>query len=390
MQKMINEKRYWEISEKLLSFDTVSYKTDAPCAAYIANLLEPFGFQVKIDTYQDRGVEKQQVLATIGPEVEGGLILSGHIDTVPFENQPGWEVDPLKLTHINDRIYGRGSCDMKLFIAQCIYATSLIDLQKLKKPLVFVFTSDEETGCHGSARLIESMDRFLGKIPRPRRAVIGEPTSFDIVDTHKGIGLFELVLKGKAWHSSRPDLGENAIHKMAGVLKAVQKLNDSYEKQISSHMKESFPEFPRNFLHLAQVNSGEAPNMIPSQASLHFSFRSFPFDKPLKVLEDFQELLSKTLEAGSYEIHNAFSAPAMPKANDPELLETLKACSGAHECKSVSFATDGGNFSQMGIESYVWGPGEIRMAHRPNEYMPESDFYRGPHLIKELIQKSLF
>lgn len=390
MQMLIDEKRYWEISEKLLTFDTVSYKSDAPCAAYIANLLNSLGFQVKIDTYQDRGVEKQQVLATIGPEVDGGLILSGHIDTVPFEQQSGWEVDPLKLTYKNDRVYGRGTCDMKLFIAQCLYAASMLELKKLKRPLVFVFTSDEETGCHGSARLIDSMDRFLGKVPRPRRAVIGEPTSFEIVDTHKGMGHFELVLKGKAWHSSRPDLGDNAVHKMTDVLQVVQKLNDSYEKQISSQMREAFPDFSQNFLHLAQVKSGEALNMVPDEAVLGFSFRSFPFDKPMRVLEDFQEALSQKLKAGSYEVRGAFSAPPMRKADDPELLETLKACCEAKESKSVSFATDGGNFSQMGIETFIWGPGDIQMAHRPNEYMLESDFHRGPHLIKQLIEKSLY
>jgi len=345
---------------------------------------------VNIDIYEDSGVEKQQIVATIGPDVEGGLILSGHIDTVPFAEQPGWELDPLKLVHKEGRIYGRGSCDMKLFIAQCLYACSLSDLSKLKKPLVLVFTSDEETGCHGSARLIDSMDRLLGKIPRPRRAVIGEPTSFEIVDTHKGMGHFELVLKGKAWHSSRPDLGSNATHKISYVLEAVEKLNRSYEKEINDQMRKTFPDFPRNYLHLAQIRSGEALNMVPDKAVLGFSFRSFPFDKPLRVLEDFQEILAQKLDAGSYEILGAFSAPPMRKAEDPELLSALKACCDSSDTKSVSFATDGGNFSEMGIETYIWGPGEIKMAHRPNEYMPESDFYRGPKMIQQLIEKVLF
>jgi acetylornithine deacetylase len=383
----ITKSQYYILSEKLISIDTVSSKPNGECSNLIANELKSLGFDVIVETYDDYHGTKEQVIAIAGPPVEGGIILSGHMDTVPFENQPGWTRDALKLEIKDDKLFGRGSCDMKLFIAQCIEAFKGIDLSKLTKPIVCIFTSDEEVGCLGAHQLTHKLDTILGKTPLPKRAIIGEPTSFNIVNTHKGIVQFDIIIHGKAGHSSRPDLGKNSIAPLAQIISIINSMNLEFEATLDPAIKKLFPDFPYNYLHMATLNSGIATNMIPEKTVLQISYRTFPLDPPHSVLNSLKSRLQAAQIDLPYEVVNTRSTPAMPLANNPELEKYLMEFTQSSQMKSVSFATDGGYLSEAGISCYVCGPGEIEMAHKPDEYMPLKDFIAGPNIIKSILQK---
>jgi acetylornithine deacetylase len=381
-------KRLLEINEKLIAFDTVSSKSNKACADYICNILDDLDFKITKDIYKDeRGKEKVQVLASIGPEIQDGLILSGHIDTVPFENQAGWTVDPLKLQLTDGKFYGRGTCDMKVFIGQCLSVAENIELKKLQKPLHFVFTADEEVGCLGAKRIKESIQSLLKQTPLPKRAIIGEPTSFNIVNTHKGIVHFNIQIKGIGGHSSRPDRGKNAIETMGGVIEVIKQMNTEYSLRVNDELQNQFPDFPYNHLHIAMAKGGIALNMIPESASLAISYRSFPMDDPKMLFNALKERLKEFKEI---EFTNLFITPGMPLSLNDELEKILKKEMQKHELQSVSFATDGGYIKSLGIETYICGPGDIKEAHTANEYINESDFYEGAVHIKNICEQLLF
>lgn len=379
----------WDISSQVISLDTVSANSNAKCAELIGNRLFDLGFEVAYETFDDHGHIKQQVIATIGPKVEDGIILSGHIDTVPFANQPGWTKDALTLTLDGDKIFGRGTVDMKLFITQCLAAFKELNLDKLKKPIVCIFTADEEVGCLGACRLKTKINDLLLNTPLPKRALIGEPTSFDIVNTHKGIVHFDLNIHGVAGHSSRPDLGKNAIAPLGKIIEIVNALNLKYQNEIDPELRKLFSESPYNYLHMAQIDAGLAINMIPELCSMRLSYRCFPSEDPHRVLNDFKNQLKSIDSDLNIEVSNLHTTPAMPMAMEPELEKVL-----LDYCQtklvSVPFATDGCYLSEMGVQSYICGPGETKMAHQPDEYMPLTDFIQGPEFIKNILLNTVY
>jgi acetylornithine deacetylase len=219
--------------------------------------------------------------------------------------------------------------------------------------------------------------------------VIGEPTSFEIINTHKGLVHSEIVIKGIGGHSSRPDLGVNAITPIGKVIQVIDEMNADYEKNIDPTLLKLFPDFPRNYIHMAMINAGLAGNMIPEEARLTITYRSFPGTDGLQVLNELKQRIS-TLGIENLVFENTMQVPASPLAEDKEIISVLKAITGTEETRSVSFATDAGYFSQLGIDCFVCGPGEIAMAHKPNEYMPVADYLRGVVFVKELLLKTVF
>lgn len=379
---------YWKLSEKIISLNTVSHQENIACASVLADELKSLGFKVVLDQYQDAlNKNKSQIIAKIGPDVEGGIILSGHIDTVPFADQPGWTREALKLQEDDGKIFGRGTCDMKLFLSCCIESFKQMDLSKLQKPIICLFTADEEVGCQGAKRMVDLVEKLLESTPLPTRAIIGEPSSFQMINRHKGVGHFELTLNGKAWHSSRPDLGINSIEPVKKVINLLQDLNANFEKEKETIMNDEFPDFAKNYLHLATINGGFALNMVPEKTKLGFSFRSFPHQSPSYVYDQFKNVLQEEMKDVDFHLGHLMDTPAMPMSNDKQLEECISSVCGEHGTRSVSFATDGGYFSKLGINCYIWGPGGIEMAHRPDEYMPVQDFLNGPIYLRRILEE---
>src|SRR5262249_26663905 len=200
-----------EVSSRLIGFDTVSSKSNAEAMEYLCDHLEGRGFRVSLQRTEVAGVSKVNLIAYAGPVEPGGLIISGHVDTVPFVGQPGWTRDPLRLEIEDSRVYGRGTSDMKVFLAQCLDAAAQLDLATLQRPLVFLFTADEELGCLGAERMLPILPERLGESSQPRLAWIGDPTPYQVFRTHKGVVLFSVTVRGLGGHSSIPEQGLNAI-----------------------------------------------------------------------------------------------------------------------------------------------------------------------------------
>ncbi len=372
----------WQCSSPILSFDTVSSKSNKACAEFVANELDQLGFKTQLVPEHH---DKYQVLSYIGPETDDGLILSGHMDIVPFESQPGWTKNPLKLTLDDDKVYGRGSSDMKLFMSHCLTAFKKIKVDQLKKPIVCLFTCDEEVGCLGAKSISPRLKPLLGKMPLPKKAVIGEPTGFKIINSHKGIVIFEVILSGKAAHSSRPDWGKNAILPAEKVMAATRKLNEKYLAENNPTFKKLFPDYPFNYLSLSQIKGGIADNIIPDECRMVFSYRPFPGSPLMGLYEELKQELKNF--ADEIEFNHVVSVPSLSPANNIELIEALKDVTGHTDLHSVSFATDASFISTQDVDCFVCGAGSIEKAHQPDEYMTLSDFLKGPVFIEELLKK---
>ena len=196
-----------EVAGRLVAHNTVSQKSNVEAMEYLGNHLDDQGFRVALQQTDVAGVPKANLVALAGPPEPDGLILSGHVDTVPFLDQPGWTRDPLALGVEDDRVYGRGTSDMKVFLAQCVDAAATLDLAALKRPVVFLFTADEEVGCLGAARLMPALSDLLGDIPQPRLAWIGEPTSYQVFMPIRGSPFFLSLSMASAATAVRLNMG---------------------------------------------------------------------------------------------------------------------------------------------------------------------------------------
>ena len=214
----------FDLAERLVASDTVSQRSNEPLADLLADELDHLGFAVARQVAEVDGVRKVNLVAWLGPPEPGGLILSGHLDVVPFEGQLGWTREPLRLTAEGERLYGRGTSDMKGFVAQCLAAARRLAPGSLARPLVFVFTCDEEIGCLGAERLAPALASLLGQLPLPRLCWIGEPTGWRVLHAHKGIVQFDVLARGRGGHSSVPEAGVNAIALAARAVHAIGEL----------------------------------------------------------------------------------------------------------------------------------------------------------------------
>src|SRR5581483_10587293 len=272
-----------EVASRLVAFDTVSSRSNIEAAEYLGSRLADHGFNVAFHRMDMGGVPKANLVAYAGPPEPDGLIISGHMDTVPYVNQPGWTREPLRLEVTDSHVFGRGTSDMKVFLAQCIEAASQLNLATLKQPLAFVFTADEEVGCLGAARLLPVLPEFFCDIPQPRQAWIGEPTSYQIGYTHKSIVVFSVAVRGQGGHSSIPEQGVNAIAVAGKVIDAIGRYQAELRTQRSPTFAREFPESPYTTLNFGMIRGGTASNMIAEECTLQVSYRSLPDVDPLFV-----------------------------------------------------------------------------------------------------------
>jgi acetylornithine deacetylase len=384
-----------EVARRLVAFDTVSAKSNAAVAGYLADELVRHGFRVACHEYDTQGIAKVNVVATAGPPVAGGLILSGHIDVVPFAGQAGWTRDPLVLAIDDARVWGRGTSDMKGFLAQCLAAAAVLDCGTLRRPLTFVFTADEEIGCDGARRLVPELPALLGAVPQPALAWIGEPTAWRVFHTHKGIVSFSITAYGIAGHSSIPERGQNAIAVMARVIACISTYQTEVRAASPSPGAADFPECPYVPLNFGVVHGGTANNMIADRCTLSISYRPLPEDDPRAVHRE----IVRRLAAADLRDAGAPQVAARVEVGEPEVvagmrsprasaLETaLLATVGGAPAGGAPFATDGGELERGGIASVICGPGELAEAHQPNESMPRAAFEEGVEVIQEVVAR---
>lgn len=364
--------------ERLIAFPTISNRPVRELAAYVAERCEKIGFKIELfEDDQDAG--KANVVCSAGPTGEDGLILSGHMDVVPVEGQ-SWSSDPFKLCERDGKLFGRGTSDMKGFIAASIEALGRLDIRALRRGLVLVWTHDEEVGCYGSAKLV---GKLAGR-PLPREALIGEPTDFNIFRMHPGHVTARITTRGAAAHSSKPDLGASAIKAMTRVLAMLEDL----EAELQAQRRPEFPlERPYVTMNAGVIHGGQAVNIVPDHVELTVGYRPLPGDRDLEVAERIaQRLTELPLPAGtaaSLEVLRRTPSMLSPEGLPLQGLLSPHACS-AHVAASA-FATDGGNFEKLGVRSLIFGPGSIDVAHRADEYVDAAALNRAVDVLARVV-----
>ncbi|MGH7916132.1 MAG: M20 family metallopeptidase [Candidatus Binataceae bacterium] len=381
-----------EVLARLIAFDTVSAHSDVPAMEYLAGQLEQHGFRVHLRRDEFSGVAQANLAAWAGPPRPDGLIISGHLDTVPVEGQPGWEHDPLRLEHDSDRIYGRGSSDMKGFLAQCVAAARGLDHARLKRPLVFLFTSNEEVGSLGAQRVAPELQSILGGTPCPSLCWIGEPTSYGVLHTHKSIGVFEIRVHGRGGHSGAPEQGVNAIAVMGKVLDTIGRYQAERRGTRSAEFEGVF-ESPYDVLNFGTISGGIAVNVIAEECALRLTYRTLPNSDPHAVYNEIRRRIG-TIDTHDYgspghqatiEVGEPLIVPAMLSRRGTTLEQALFKATGTSTSRGALFSTDGAWLAQAGITPLICGPGDYDQAHRPNESIGREAFERGPELILQVV-----
>ncbi|GAC1467266.1 MAG: acetylornithine deacetylase [Ktedonobacteraceae bacterium] len=385
----------WEIAHKLVSFNTVSQATNVPAAEFLANYLDSAGFTVQLLTQDVYDVSKATVVAWAGAQEPGGLIVSGHTDIVPFDKQPGWRSDPLEMRLDGEHIFGRGVSDMKVFLAQAVLAAKNLSLSALRRPLVYIFTYDEEIAGQGSSRLISLLPDLFKDYPLPKIALIGEPTGFEVYPAHKGYATFDVRVHGRGGHSSVPASGLNAIDAMADIIRCIHEVGKELQQSATDENRVLFPEVPYSTFNSGIISGGLAPNMIADECRLTVSIRIAPGDDAQKIIQTVRTRLDSEIagrvRAGAPEggvfIENVIVCPPLRSPSTGPFCDLLHSVTGKNIAGGISFATDGGNFQQIGIDSYICGPGLLAQAHQPNESIPVANFYSGLDYLEQVINE---
>jgi len=320
---------------------------------------------------------KANLVATLG-RGEGGLVLAGHTDTVPYD-QGLWSSDPFELSERDGRLYGLGTSDMKGFFALVLQAVSSLRATELARPLVILATADEESGMTGAKALVAA-GRRLG-----RYAVIGEPTGLRPMRAHKGVMMEAIRIIGKSGHSSDPTLGVNAIEGLARVLDALL----AWRLELQDRYRNTAFSVPVPTMNLGHVHGGDNPNRICGEAELHIDLRPLPGMDLTELRDALRRRVAAALEGGAwrFETRSLFSGlAALETSVDAEIVraaESLTGCSAG----SVGFGTEGPFFTSLGMEVVVMGPGDIDQAHQPDEYIRIDRFKPTVDLLGKLIDR---
>jgi acetylornithine deacetylase len=369
---------------RLIAFPTVSNQPVDELCAYVARRLEGLGFAVELVPCPHEA-RKYNLVATMGPPGTDGLVLSGHLDVVPTEGQP-WTSDPFELTERGGRLYGRGTADMKGFLAVVLKALHGMPLSKLKRELVLIWTHDEEVGCVGSGHLAESMkDR---DVPLPRACLIGEPTDFHVFRMHPGHVRFEIEVKGEAAHSSRPQLGRNAIETAADAVVLMRQLARQLRRELVPDLPIADPWVP---LNVGLIQGGSAVNIVPDTCKVTVGYRPLPGMEALAVFERARAMIAAELSTSDCDITltSGTVTPAMLTPDHTGLAHLL--CPHATPGpQAAPFATDGGNLAKLGMQPLVFGPGSIDVAHKADEYVEFQALQRAVGIVRDVIHQRCF
>ncbi len=385
----------YEVLERLVAFDTVSIHSDVPAMEYLAGEFDGAGFETALHHFNISGQPQANLVAWAGPPRPDGLIISGHLDTVPVEGQPGWDRDPFRVEITGDRVFGRGTSDMKGFLAQCAEAARTIDLDRLTRPLVFVFTADEEVGMRGAASVAPALQNLLGDVPRPNLAWIGEPTSLSIFHAHKCVTAFEVKVSGRGGHSGNPELGVNAIAVMGKAIETIGGLQAERRNTRNQQFAAIFPDAPYDVMNFGTITGGVASNIIAEQCAMRMTYRSLPDADPLELYREIERRLG-ALDMHDYgsphhvatiELGKPTVAPPLLSPRDTALERALFAVTGETVARGAPFATDGAWFAREGIVTLICGPGEFEQAHQPNESISRGAFERGLATIVGVVER---
>jgi acetylornithine deacetylase len=376
-----------EMIAKLISFDTTSRNSNLELIDFIEQYLNDNG--ARCTRFYNEDKTKANLLASIGPDVEGGIILSGHTDVVPVDGQP-WVTDPWKLTEKDGKLYGRGTCDMKSFSAIALALVPMFLTHGLKVPLHFALSYDEEVGCTGVGSMIEGLSEA---IPTPRCAIIGEPTNMKVVNGNKGIRSFRTTVEGKESHSSLPANGASAILFSVELINHLMELGRQMED-----LGDASGQFDPGFttLSVGVIEGGTATNIIPRECQFDWEYRPLPHVDQDCIIKEFQShvdniVLPRLLKKGGGEgrivTEDLVAVPGLHAHENSPADELALKLTGANRAETVSYAAEAGMFQIAGVPSVICGPGSITEAHKPNEFITLDQVDQSVAFFEKLMEE---
>lgn len=369
--------------ERVVGFDTTSYRSNLEFIAFAADVLAACGATLR-QTYDDRR-QKANLFASIGPADKPGIVLSGHSDVVPVDNQE-WTSDPFKVRHADGRLYGRGTADMKSFIALCLSLAPEFAARQLAFPIHFAFSYDEEVGCIGARRLIEDLG---GLEVRPRLCIVGEPTDMKVIIGHKGKKSVRCEVHGKECHSALNHRGVNAVEIAAEMV--------AFLRQMQRRIRRQGPfdfgyDPPYTTIHTGVMSGGTALNIVPARCSFEFELRNLPSHDVEDLMAELrafaQSLIPEMLEvdeASGIMFDEYNTTAGLDTAEDDEAALLARRLSGNNDVAKVSFTTEAGLFHDAGIPTVVCGPGSILQAHKPDEFITLDQVAQGESFLHRLL-----
>ncbi len=373
-----------EMIRKLVGFPTVSRESNLALIDFVREYLKPLDADIRLTFDDDK--RKANLFATLGPRRDGGIVLSGHTDVVPVQGQ-AWDTDPFTLLERDGKLYGRGTSDMKSFIAVVLTLLPAFVSRGLKSPLHLAFSYDEEVGCLGVGRMIH--DLTAAGI-RPQSCIVGEPTLMKPVIAHKGKKSYRATVRGLASHSAYAPSGVNAVEAAAEAV--------AYLKRMARRHRDSGP-YDRGFdvahttVHTGVLRGGTALNIVPHECTFDFEFRHLPGDDPEKLFAEFKSYVAQTLEPemqavfkdAGFDIQLMSQIPALNNRAETEVVALAQALSGNTEIGKVSYGTEGSQFQAAGIPTVICGPGSIEQAHKPNEFVTLEQIAQSEAFIRGLM-----
>ncbi|WP_102867494.1 acetylornithine deacetylase [Pseudovibrio exalbescens] len=374
-----------EILSKLVSFDTVSARSNLPLIDWVEAYLKSHGL-APFKVFDETG-EKANLFVTIGPEDQPGYILSGHTDVVPVDGQD-WTQDPFTLTERDGKLFGRGACDMKGFLACCLAKVPEMVKAPLKKPLHIAFSHDEEVGCIGVRALLQELK---DKGVPAEACFVGEPTDMQVVLAHKSKASYRVEFTGLSCHSSLAPHGVNAVHYAARFVTKIEEM----ARALADGPRDDLFDLPFSTAHTGVLRGGTALNIVPDHCELMFEFRVLPRESLAACVEEIkryamEELLPEmrqTHPEANIEFIPYSEIPGLDTAEDAPVTSLAKRLAGRNDIAKVAYGTEGGLFQTMlGVPTVVVGPGSIEQAHKPDEFVRISELEKCGRFLDQLIE----
>ncbi len=378
-----------QMLDRLIGFDTTSRNSNLPLIEFVRDYLDRLG--IASELLFDAAGAKANLFASIGPLEGGGLVLSGHTDVVPVDGQ-SWSSDPFTCGARDGRLYGRGAADMKGFIATALALVPEFQGLRLAAPVHLALTYDEEVGCKGVPGLL---DHLAGRLPAPPLAcVVGEPTGMQVANGHKGKAGYVCTVTGLASHSALNHLGVNAIEIAAAMIAELRRLNDEF--RTTGPFAHGF-EPPHCTISTGVIAGGSALNIVPDRCRFEFEFRPLPGQEPDALFARIRGWAEGTLlpamgarsPAAGIAWEELMSYPALGGTARPGIEEVCCRLTGTRTPIKLAFGTEAGHYAARGIPTVVCGPGDIRVAHKPDEYVELAQLERCARFLRELVHATV-
>jgi acetylornithine deacetylase len=377
-----------EMLARLVSYDTTSRNSNLALIGFVRDYLDAHGVPYRVST--DRTGEKANIHAIIGPRQAGGVALSGHVDTVPVDGQ-AWSADPFTLRCAENKLFARGSADMKGFVSACLAAVPQMQARGLARPLHLFISYDEEVGCQGAQRLIQDLDESGLK---PALCVVGEPSGMKPILAHKGKLNLRVRVRGLPGHSSEPAKGVNAIH-AAG--EAIAYVAAEARRLAKEGPFEAGFDPPHTTIHIGTIQGGTILNIIPERCEFIMEWRNIPGDDAPRHVERLREYVAANIEPAmhavnrntGFEFEVMSTMPGLSLDPNHELTAIVKQLTGSNSTGKVSYGTEGGYYQNTGIPTIICGPGHIAQAHQPDEWIAQDQLDACDAFIRRLADRLL-